>query len=219
MSGPPTDHTGPCATYAEKVAAFEAATQNEWARLTRAAKYIAFRIRGRVNDADADDLLQELAARIYDEKDERDWYPAERTFLSFAAGVMSSDASNWARPATIVEEKITDEPAGDEGLKDGTVHNQISKRPRFTELPDDIPSFETPEEQLSAKQDELRRKQRLESMRTALSVRPYAVEIFDLKILGNKGPEIREKLGITVQQYDSTMKWIFRTLRAGDFPL
>lgn len=191
MSGPPTDHIGPCATHAEKVAALNALTGDDWATLLRIAKYTAFRkFKGRVNDADARDLLQHVVVKAMTENDKRTWYPPEQTFVSFLASVMSSEASNWSRKASVA----------DSG----------SNRPRFTELPDDLPSVAKPDEVAEANIT-------YERMRESLKTRPLAVQVFDLRIERLTAKEIQERLGISALEYDSTVKWMIRTLDKGGF--
>ena len=58
---------------------------------------MAMKFRGKVNDRDDEELLQEAIVRALD--DTREWYPQETDFLTFLKGCIRSIASSWYRGA------------------------------------------------------------------------------------------------------------------------
>jgi RNA polymerase sigma factor (sigma-70 family) len=97
------EENDPCATRSEKVAAFDALTADDYGKLLRFAEFTALKFRGRVNDADAKDLLQEAIARVLDKQDIRKWHPQKVSFLKFLRGCIRSIASDWVKRAKITE--------------------------------------------------------------------------------------------------------------------
>jgi RNA polymerase sigma factor (sigma-70 family) len=83
------------ATRSEKVAAFNALKPDDYGKLLRFAEFTAMKFRGRVNDSDAEDLLQESILRVLDVRDIRNWYPQRADFLTFLRGCIRSIASEW----------------------------------------------------------------------------------------------------------------------------
>ena len=181
------EEKGPPATLAEKLAAFAALTREEKGRLLSYARWLAKAFTGRVNAADADDLYQEGLVRALKT---RNWHPQAVDFAGFVLGSIRSTGEQWYSGASV----------GEPG----------SRKPRFTELPDEIVSPMRHDKQI---EDAIT----IEKMREALKGRPYAVEILDLKGEGLSAKEIQEQLGIPANVHAATVKWIDRTLRQEGF--
>jgi DNA-directed RNA polymerase specialized sigma24 family protein len=96
----PAQDKEPCATRAEKLAAFTALTPKDLGGLLNYARYIARTFPGRVNDADADDLYQQAILRALDS---RCWYPRRVDFRGFVAGTIRSTGSQWRRNCKYTE--------------------------------------------------------------------------------------------------------------------
>jgi hypothetical protein len=61
----------------------------------------------------------------------------------------------------------------------------------------------------------LEAKEMLERLQKMAEDHLYASAIIDELLLGLTGPEIQAKLKISVTEYESAMKWIYRTARKG----
>lgn len=198
------DHAGPCATRAEKLAAFDALTREDWARLEKLAKIATAKFRVRVRHANWKDVLHEAVARALDS---REWYPQERSFFSFLDGVISSVSDQWYKQAS-----IDDPDAG--GSEDGILKladDKPSKVAKFAELPEDLTSSYAPPDQ------EAEANIVTGQMRASLKSRPHAIDIFDLRLDGWSVEEIEDKLGISKKVTAAALKWIIRTLDKGGF--
>jgi RNA polymerase sigma factor (sigma-70 family) len=107
MSAPgesiPHDENSPRATRSEKVAACNALRPEDYGRLLKFAELTARKFSGRVNDADAEDLMQEAIVRVLDERDIRNWYPQRADFLTFLRGCIKSIADSWYKRAKETE--------------------------------------------------------------------------------------------------------------------
>lgn len=103
MSAPeaasPEEEKGPCATRAEKVAAFRSLIKEDYARLLKFAEWTARKFEGKVNDSDAEDLLHAALLTAV----ERNWYPQRADFLTYLRGCIRSQADNWYKSAKATE--------------------------------------------------------------------------------------------------------------------
>jgi RNA polymerase sigma factor (sigma-70 family) len=98
------DNRGPRATQSEKLAALNALTHEDYGRFLKYAEWTAAKFTGRVNDADAEDLLNEAVVRVLDE---RNWYPQKADFRTFFRGVIRSIASDWYKHSHYTESPDT----------------------------------------------------------------------------------------------------------------
>jgi len=107
MSAPgeaiPPEEKGPCATRSEKAAALNALRPEDYGKLLKFAEFIAMKFSGRVNDADAEDLLHEAILRVLDERNIRNWYPQKVDFQTFLKGCIRSIANEWYKRARNTE--------------------------------------------------------------------------------------------------------------------
>jgi RNA polymerase sigma factor (sigma-70 family) len=99
----PPEKNDPCATRSEKVAAFDTLKPADYGKLLIFAEFTAMKFSGRVNDADAEDLLHEAILRVLDEQNIRRWYPQKVDFLTFLRGCIRSIASDWYKRARQTE--------------------------------------------------------------------------------------------------------------------
>jgi len=81
---------------AEALAAFQSLSRADMARLVGYARYRMFPLRGRLHDADAEDLLHEALVKTFD--DTRPWRHGVG-FVQHLVGCMSSIAHNWFEKA------------------------------------------------------------------------------------------------------------------------
>lgn len=94
---------GPCATRSEKAAALNLLTPQDFGKLSKFSQYVAAKFKGRVNDADAEDVLNEAIRRVLDEQNIRKWYPQNVDFPGFLRGCIRSIASEWYERASDTE--------------------------------------------------------------------------------------------------------------------
>jgi DNA-directed RNA polymerase specialized sigma24 family protein len=181
------------ATRSEKIDAFNKLDPDDCGKLLNYARYIAAKLSGRVWDADAEDLYQEALSRALDEENTRNWFPYKVDFVGFLRGCIRSIADDWYRKSSVGE-------PGD-------------RQPRYTELPDGDQIASATNYQAQTEAAIL-----IEQIYSLLRERPFAVEIFDLKLAGGlRARDIQVVLGIPKNVYDAAVKWIDRTLRRGGF--
>jgi DNA-directed RNA polymerase specialized sigma24 family protein len=144
----------------------------------------------------ADGLLQEALTVTLESK--RHWRSENVDFCQFLKGVIRSTASNWREKYLRREARL--------GLGDGVRMVEVPLGgPGDPELP--IPSPDPgPERVLEAKE-------MVERLQEMAGEHLYASAIIDEILLGLTGPEIQAKLKISQAEYESAMKWIYRTAR------
>jgi hypothetical protein len=198
FSPSPSDSAGLVATPADVEAAFEALSPIE-ARRLRSYAYKLIQGLGRMAmGRSAEGLLQEALTVTLESK--RHWKSENVDFCQFLKGVIRSTASNWREKYLRREAHL--------GLGDGVRMAEVS----LGGLGDDdleihIPSQDPgPERVLEAKE-------MVERLQKMAEDHLYVSAILDELLLGLTGPEIQAKLKISHTDYESAMKWLYRTAR------
>jgi DNA-directed RNA polymerase specialized sigma24 family protein len=193
----PAQPVVPVATPDEVQQAYEALTPTDLIRLRNFADR---RIRGLGRMAlgrSAEGLLQEAITRVLEEK--RHWKSDNVGFPQFLTGVIRSISSNWRAAFKRREASL--------GQGDSMVIREIS-------LGDG--SDQDPELQLPSRQNlqvALEAKDLVGWLQELVKDHLYASAILDEMLRGLTGPETQEKLGITPNEYESTVKWIRNNAR------
>jgi DNA-directed RNA polymerase specialized sigma24 family protein len=193
----PAQPSAPVATPEEVQQAYEALTPTELIRLRNFADR---RIRGLGRMAlgrSAEGLLQEAITRVLQEK--RHWKSDNVEFPQFLAGVIRSISSNWRAAFKRREASL--------GQGDAMVIREISLG---------VGSDQDPELQLPSReslQGALEAKDLVGWLQELVKDHLYASAILDEMLRGLTGPETQEKLGITQNEYESTVKWIRNNAR------
>jgi len=193
----PTQPAAPVATPQEVQQAYEALTPTELIKLRNFADR---RIRGLGRMAlgrSAEGLLQEAISRVLQEK--RHWKSDNVGFPQFLTGVIRSISSNWRAAFKRREAGL--------GQGDAIVIREIS-------LGDG--SDQNTELQLMSREN-LQRALEAENqvgwLQELVKDHLYASAILDEMLRGLTGPETQQKLGITQNEYESTVKWIRNNAR------
>jgi hypothetical protein len=205
-SGLGAEPNGPCATRAEVLEAIKALylSAEDQKKLLGWAWRLSAKFHGKPDDGAAADLLQEAIVRALDpspsanrelhgandaaEDDlRRKWYPQKYSFVYFLVGCMMSIASSWKKR--------------DERL-------QSMQGSESQEAQQELRSPVNPQAQIEASIT-------LAEIRQNFKGDDLALKILELKVMGYTGPEIRERLGITLQDYDAACKRIIRALKSG----
>jgi DNA-directed RNA polymerase specialized sigma24 family protein len=186
----------PCATQAEVREAIETLYQSpeDLAKFLGWARLLSRKLPIKADGSAADDLMHEAILRAWDFKSKgegsgteprRKWYSQKHSFLYFLVGAMMSDVSTRLKQAQRLQ-NVGDSEAGEEPPSPIDPVAQAEASDTLARI------FEY----FQRKNDHL------------------ALAIFELKkIMGYTGPEIRERLGITLQEYDAAAKRIFRALK------
>jgi hypothetical protein len=194
---------GRCATRAEVLEAIKALylSPKDLAKLLGWARRLSAKIPGGANGSAAEDLVQEAIVRTLDfntssklqgnnetsaDEPRRKWYPQTHSFLYFLVGCMMSIAYSWRK-------------------RDGGQQSV-----QGSESQQELRSPVNPQAQAEA--SIILAKIREYFLRNNDSI---GLEVFELKkVMGCTGPEIRERLGITMHDYDAASKRIYRALKS-----
>ncbi len=185
------------ATPQEVEQAYEALTSIELIRLRNFAQR---RIRGLGRMAlgrSAEGLLQEAITLVLQEK--RHWKSENVAFPQFLAGAIRSISSNWRAKFQRREARL--------GQGDDVVIREISLATDSDDAELQLISPETDQQRT------LEAKDQVEWLQDLVKDHLYASAILDQMMLGRTGPETQAELGITQNEYESTVKWIRNNAR------
>lgn len=188
----------PVATPHEVKQAYEALTPIELIKLRNFAER---RIRGLGRMAlgrSADGLLQEAITMVLQEK--RHWKSENVTFPQFLAGAIRSISSNWRAKFERREARL--------GLGNEVLIREISLAGRS----DDDHELQLVSPEID-QQRTLEGKEQVQWLQVLVQDHLYASAILDEMLLGRTGPETQAELGITKNEYESTVKWIRNNAR------
>lgn len=141
----------------------------------------------------ADGLLQEAITLVL--QDKRHWKTENVAFPQFLAGAIRSISSNWRAKFERSEARL--------GQGNEVVIREISLAGQSDE--DHQLQLVSPE---IDQQRTLEAKDQVQWLQGLVQDHLYASAILDQMLLGRTGPETQEELGITQNEYESTVKWI-----------
>ena len=189
------------ASIEEVQAAIEALTAAESTGLLNFARRRIATMGRASKGRDAKELLQEALLSALKE-DGRHWNKEKVRFVIFLFGTIRSISYNWCRAfdpneAYSVSELIQEN-------EEGVVTNPLLDTPSLD--PD-------PEERAMMKEEAEYRTQQVSRIKELIAPRPLASLIIEAQLEWMTGPEIQESLGISKKEYETEMKWVYRTVR------
>lgn len=132
----------------------------------------------------------------------RRWNKGAVDFLGFLFGAIRSISSNWCKNLDPNEAYLASELV--EESDEGSLLNPLLSFPANT--PD-------PEQSVILKEKEDLRMQQVARIKDLVERRPLASLIIEGQLEGLNGPQIQEMLGVSKKEYETEMKWIYRTVR------
>ena len=146
----------------------------------------------------ADGLLQEAITLVL--QDKRHWKNENVAFPQFLAGAIRSISSNWRAKFERREARL--------GQGNEVVIREISLADRSDK--DSELQLVSPE---TDQQRSLEAKDQVQWLQELVKDHLYASAILDQMLLGRTGPETQRELGISQNEYESTVKWIRNNAR------
>jgi DNA-directed RNA polymerase specialized sigma24 family protein len=185
----------------EVLAAIEALTPAESTRLLKFAQRRIAAMGRKSKGRSGHGLLQEAITSVLE--DGRRWNKETVSFVGFLFGAIRSISYNWCRAFDPDEAYLECELS--EENEDGVVMNPLLHA--SSPNPD-------PEGSVILKEEAEHRINRVQRIKELIASRTVASLIIEAQLEGMGGPEIREGLGISQKEYETEMKWVYRTVRA-----
>lgn len=133
----------------------------------------------------------------------RRWNKSTVNFIGFLFGAIRSISSNWCKSFDPNEARLASELI--EESEEGLLVNPLLSAP--AEIPN-------PEQNAIIQEQEDLRMQQVARIKELVEQRPLASLIIDGQLEGMNGTQIQEALGISKKEYETEMKWIYRTVRS-----
>lgn len=189
------------AASAEEVqAAVEALSPTETNRLLRFAQRRVAVIGRAGKGRDARELLHEAIVSVL--SDDRRWNKEKITFVGFLYGAIKSISYNWC--STFDPDQACSASELIRGNADGTQTAPLVNVP--SENPD-------PEQTAIINQESERSKKQISRIKELIASRPLARDIIDGRLEEMSRTEIQGALGISNREYETEIKWAYRTIR------
>jgi DNA-directed RNA polymerase specialized sigma24 family protein len=182
----PEDPGQRVATEDEVRAALEGLTDGELLRLDTFARMRIRAIGPKRGHRDHQDLLQEAFTAVLEGR--RAWKPEAVSMANLLAGIVRSTSSHWAElfdPAVVAESQLRERENGPSAL---------------SMAPSGAPDPER----------ELRAKEELNELQRHFKDDDHVVLLIEGAREGMGGPEIRDKLGMSLQAYEAARKKLLR---------